>query len=62
MIAADTVLRNGKFIVPPPTRAEHRAGLKAFTAKINSRGVTSTLEPGRSTRSRPIWSCGGATR
>jgi hypothetical protein len=32
--------------VPPPTRAEHLAGLKAFTAKLNSRGVTSTLEPG----------------
>jgi predicted amidohydrolase YtcJ len=32
--------------VPPPTRAEHVEGLKLFTRKLNSRGVTSTLEPG----------------
>jgi predicted amidohydrolase YtcJ len=32
--------------VPPPTRAEHIDGLKLFTQKLNSRGVTSTLEPG----------------
>jgi hypothetical protein len=32
--------------VPPPSRAEALAGLKAFTAKLNGRGVTSTLEPG----------------
>ncbi|HUK61385.1 MAG TPA: amidohydrolase [Stellaceae bacterium] len=32
--------------VPPPSRAEHIEGLKLFTKKLNSRGVTSTLEPG----------------
>lgn len=32
--------------VPPPTRADHIDGLKLFTQKLNSRGVTSTLEPG----------------
>jgi hypothetical protein len=32
--------------VPQPSRAEYVAGLKQFTAKLNSRGVTSTLEPG----------------
>ncbi|MGH7035061.1 MAG: amidohydrolase, partial [Stellaceae bacterium] len=32
--------------VPPPSRAEHVAGLIAFTKKLNSRGITSTLEPG----------------
>jgi predicted amidohydrolase YtcJ len=32
--------------VPPPTRAEHVEGLKAFTRKLNSRGISSTLEPG----------------
>ncbi|HKT20746.1 MAG TPA: amidohydrolase [Stellaceae bacterium] len=32
--------------VPPPSRAEHVAGLTAFTKKLNSRGITSTLEPG----------------
>jgi predicted amidohydrolase YtcJ len=32
--------------VPPPSRAEHVEGLKLFTRKLNTRGVTSTLEPG----------------
>jgi len=32
--------------VPPPTRAEYVEGLKLFTRKLNSRGITSTLEPG----------------
>lgn len=32
--------------VPPPTRADYVEGLSRFTAKLNSRGVTSTLEPG----------------
>jgi predicted amidohydrolase YtcJ len=32
--------------VPPPTRAETIEGLTAFTRKLNSRGITSTLEPG----------------
>jgi predicted amidohydrolase YtcJ len=34
--------------VPQPSRAEYVAGLKQFNAKLNSRGVTSTLEPGLS--------------
>jgi len=33
-------------LIPPTTRAELVAGLKLFTAKLNSRGVTATLEPG----------------
>jgi len=32
--------------VPPPSRAEYVEGLKIFTTKLNSRGITSTLEPG----------------
>lgn len=32
--------------VPPPTREELVTGLTQFTAKLNSRGITSTLEPG----------------
>jgi predicted amidohydrolase YtcJ len=32
--------------VPRPSRADYVAGLKTFTAKLNSRGITSTLEPG----------------
>ena len=32
--------------VPPPTRADYVEGIKAFTRKLNSRGITSTLEPG----------------
>lgn len=32
--------------VPPPTRTENVEGIKLFTKKLNSRGVTSTLEPG----------------
>ncbi len=32
--------------VPLPSRADYVAGLKKFTAKLNSRGITSTLEPG----------------
>jgi predicted amidohydrolase YtcJ len=32
--------------VPPPSRADYIKGLKSFTAKLNSRGITSTLEPG----------------
>ncbi|HEY3917163.1 MAG TPA: amidohydrolase [Stellaceae bacterium] len=32
--------------VPPPTRDELVEGLKLFTRKLNSRGITSTLEPG----------------
>jgi predicted amidohydrolase YtcJ len=32
--------------VPQPSRADLVAGLKTFTAKLNSRGITSTLEPG----------------
>ena len=32
--------------VPSPTRSDYVEGLKKFTAKLNSRGVTSTLEPG----------------
>jgi predicted amidohydrolase YtcJ len=32
--------------VPPPTRAEYVEGLKLFNRKLNSRGITSTLEPG----------------
>jgi len=32
--------------IPLPTRADYVEGLKRFTAKLNSRGVTSTLEPG----------------
>lgn len=32
--------------VPPPSRADYVEGLTAFTKKLNSRGITSTLEPG----------------
>ncbi len=32
--------------VPAPTRAEHLEGLTRITKKLNSRGITSTLEPG----------------
>src|SRR6185437_3637570 len=32
--------------VPPPSRGEYVEGLTAFTKKLNSRGITSTLEPG----------------
>ncbi len=32
--------------VPTPTRDEIVAGLKSYTAKLNARGITSTLEPG----------------
>ena len=32
--------------VPPPSRADYVEGLKIFTQKLNSRGITSTLEPG----------------
>jgi predicted amidohydrolase YtcJ len=32
--------------VPPPTRADYVEGLIGFTKKLNSRGITSTLEPG----------------
>jgi predicted amidohydrolase YtcJ len=32
--------------VPMPARSDYVQGLKKFTAKLNSRGVTSTLEPG----------------
>jgi predicted amidohydrolase YtcJ len=31
---------------PKPTREEYIEGLKRYTAKLNSRGVTATLEPG----------------
>jgi len=32
--------------VPKPTRDDLVAGLKTYTAKLNGRGITSTLEPG----------------
>lgn len=34
--------------VPLPSRANYVDGLKKYTAKLNSRGITSTLEPGLS--------------
>jgi hypothetical protein len=33
-------------LIPPPSREDRVKGLKLFTAKLNSRGVTATLEPG----------------
>ena len=33
-------------LIPPPTRESLVAGLKLYTGKLNSRGVTATLEPG----------------
>lgn len=33
-------------LIPPPTRENLVAGLKLYTEKLNSRGVTATLEPG----------------
>lgn len=32
--------------VPQPTRAEYVEGLKKFNTRLNSRGITATLEPG----------------
>ena len=33
-------------LIPAPTRADRIKGLKLFIAKLNSKGVTATLEPG----------------
>jgi predicted amidohydrolase YtcJ len=51
--------------VPAPTRADRIKGLKLFIAKLNSKGITATLEPGLSLDEiaayMELWRSGGMT-